>query len=53
MGRNVIVLAVSRDLSVFHVEGMWTSTEEGGIVSCGQREWEVKQILNFVDVMNG
>jgi len=30
----VIVLAVSRDWRVFHVDGMWTSTRGSG--SCGR-----------------
>jgi len=35
--RKVIVLAISREQCVFHVNGMWMSTRERGSGSCGQK----------------
>jgi len=49
---KVIVLAISSEWSVFHVDRMWTSTraeERSG--SCGQGR-EVKNLI-FLDIING
>src|SRR6218665_653063 len=46
----VIVLAVSRERCVFHVDRVWTSTR--GSSSCGQGEGGQKPDF-FVDIING
>ena len=50
------MLAVSRELCAFHVDGLWTSTRGRGqahVDACGSGRGGEKYIPFLVDVING
>ena len=51
--RKVIVLAVSRERCVFHVDRMWTSTRGVGLMMSSCRPGGVSKTGCLVDLING